>query len=117
MTGEAVGDRMTGWSYQLRLVGPIALTSLLLVGLSGYVAVFLYRQQTTTAAVLAEDIGSRRAAADLEESLSDLAALHRDPHARVGPLHERVANHLRKIRELADKDQEKRMVDALTSAF
>src|SRR5690349_2793925 len=103
-------------SYQLRLVAPTALTSLLLLALCGCLAVFLYRQQTNTAEALGENLGSRRAAADLEESLADLAALHRDPLARVGPVHERIEEHLAAIRTLADKDEERSLVRQLQDA-
>jgi signal transduction histidine kinase len=108
---------MGGVSYQLRLLAPTALTSLLLLALCGNVAVFLYRQQALTAEALGENIGSRRAAADLEESLEDLAALHRDPLTRVGPVHDRVEEHLEAIRELADKEEERALVARLLAAM
>src|SRR5262245_2141524 len=108
---------MSGWSYHFRLVGPTALTSLLLLALCGAVAVFVYRQQTDTAEELGENIGSGRAAADLEECLVDLAALQKDPLARVGPVHERIEEHVAEIRARADKAEEQAWVRQLTAAL
>ncbi len=108
---------MAKQAFHLRLVGPIAWTSLLLLALCVSVAVYLYGLQANTAEALGENIGSRRAAADLEESLLDLVALHRNAVQQVAPLHERVEAHLANIRRYADKPEEKKLVDRLTSSF
>src|ERR687887_216573 len=48
--------------YPARLLVAAALSSLLILGLSGSLAVYLEREQARTAEVHGEDIGSRRAA-------------------------------------------------------
>src|SRR5438270_11706097 len=109
---------MAGRHYHLRLVGPIALTSLLLLGLCTVVAVYLYRQQARTGDDLHENIGSRWAAANLEGSLEDLVALHRDRLERVEPLHRRIDDvHLPAIERFADKPREKELAAALAASF
>jgi signal transduction histidine kinase len=108
---------MTGQNLSLNILGPSLLTSLLLLALSGAGAVVLYQQQSGTADVLGNDIDSRRAAADLEPTLADLAALHRGGSDEVAPLHRRVKEHLDTIARLVDKDEERRLADALRAAF
>jgi signal transduction histidine kinase len=107
---------MTGRNY-LRVVGPVALSSLLLLGLCTAMAVYLYQQQSSTAETLGENIGSRRAAVNLEQSLTDLIALHHGHVGRVDPLHEQVRDQLAAIRELADKDEEKFYAAQLGTQF
>src|SRR5436305_15187399 len=107
---------MAAKTYHLQMVGPIALTSLLLVLCTAF-AVYLYSQQTATAEALGENIGSRQAAGDLEQSLSDLAALHRNGVPNVEPLHRQVEDQLDKVRELADKPRERELVDELVDSY
>jgi two-component system, NtrC family, sensor histidine kinase HydH len=107
---------MAAKTYHLQMVGPIALTSLLLV-LCTVFAVYLYSQQTATAEALGENIGSRQAAGDLEQTLSDLAALHRNGVPNVEPLHRQVQDQLDKVRDLADKPRERELVEELVAAY
>src|SRR5881397_1358650 len=88
------------------LAGTISASALVLL-LCGSVAVYLEREQDRTASVLSENIGSRVAAANAEESLNDLTALHRQGAMEVEPVHERIAGHLAEIDSLADKDRER----------
>jgi signal transduction histidine kinase len=106
------------WSSDFwRLFAPTALMSLALAALCAGGAVYLYRQQTISADVLGENIVSRQAAGDLEETLHDMIALHRDRAARVEPLLERVRKHLSVIADYADKPREEELSTEITSAF
>ena len=78
---------MIRWSSDFwRLFAPTALMSLVLAALCAGGAIYLYRQQTISADVLGENIVSRQAAGDLEETLHDMIALHREQATRVEPL-------------------------------
>src|SRR4051794_40483874 len=103
--------------YQLRILGPTALTSALLLAVCGLASAYLYRQQTGTAAELGENIGSRRAASNLEETLRDLAALRRNGVDEVKPIHDRIAALLREIESFADKPEEQILSRQLADAF
>jgi two-component system sensor histidine kinase HydH len=67
--------------------------------------------------VLNENIGSRRAAADLRETLTDLVALHKRGVTDLEPLHERVQTHLGEIEKLADKSAEKALAERVRDSF
>src|SRR5438132_92202 len=108
---------MVRQGYPFQVAVAIALVSALLLGLGTAGAVIVYRQQRVTAEALGENIGSRKAAAQLEEGLADLIALHQNRAAQVAPLHERIAHHLEQIRKLADKDEEKRLAGELAASF
>src|SRR5262245_57090230 len=108
---------MPGRSDQVRILAPTALTSLLLLAVAAAAGVALYRQQTDTAAELGENIGSRRAATNLEETLRDLIALHRDGVERVEPMHARIADLLRDIDAFADKPREKQLAARLGASY
>jgi two-component system, NtrC family, sensor histidine kinase HydH len=92
-------------------------SSALLLASSVAVAVYLKSQQAQTAEVLGENIGSRRAAANLREILTDLVALHQSGATDMGPLHERVQTHLTEIKRLADKETEKVLARRVTDSF
>jgi two-component system sensor histidine kinase HydH len=102
---------------QLRLIAPTALTSLLLLAVSATAAVYLYLQQTGTAEELRENIGSRQAASNLEETLQDLVAYHRKGDEHVEPLHEKIVQRLAEIESYADKPEEKRLAEELTEGY
>ncbi len=99
--------------YQLRIVGPTAMTSLLLLALCAFVSVYLYRQQTDTAAELNENIGSRRAASNLEEALQRLQADRGDHEELLN----RVQALLTEIEAFADKPRERELADKLMTSF
>jgi signal transduction histidine kinase len=108
---------MTGHDYHVRIMGPTVLTSLLLLTLCALVSVYLYRQQTDTAAELGENIGSRRAASNLEETLRALAAYHRKGDEHVEPLHDEIETLLAEIEKYADKPEEKSIADRLVASY
>lgn len=91
--------------------------TLCLVALSVFTAVSLFHQQSTLAEVLRENVESRRAAVELEECLADIVALENAHIEQVAPLHDRVARHLRSLREVANEHEENRLAGALESSF
>lgn len=104
-------------SYPARLLLVTGASSVLLLASSVGVAVYLNSQQVRTAEVLNENIGSRRAAADLRETLTDLVALHQRGVADLEPLHVRVKGHLAEIERLADKPTEKALAQKVGESF
>ncbi|MBN9120025.1 MAG: histidine kinase [Planctomycetes bacterium] len=104
-------------TYPHRLLLVTGTSSALLLALSIGVAAYLNGQQAQTAHVLNENIGSRRAAAELRETLTDLVALHQRGVADVEPLHERVQIHLDEIARLADKSAERALVQRVADSF
>jgi signal transduction histidine kinase len=108
---------MPGSDYQLRIVAPTVLTSLLLLAVCGVVSVYLYLQQTGTAEALSENLGSRQAASNLEETLQDLAAYLRKGDEHVEPLNEKIEGSLAEIRQFADKPEEKALAEQLQESY
>ncbi|MBP3960147.1 hypothetical protein J8F10_33390 [Gemmata sp. G18] len=104
-------------NYPGRLLLATSVSSALLLATSVAVAVYLNAQQLRTAEVLNENIGSRRAAANLHETLVDLAALHQRGVTNLEPLHERVKSHLAEIVRLADKGAEKDLAERVAESF
>ena len=105
-------------AFQLRIVAPTVLTSLLLVAVCVVVSIYLYGQQTNTADVLKENIDSRRAASNLEETLRDLAALHRAGGAGVEPIHQQRINPLlQDIQTFADKPEEQALAAQVKASY
>jgi signal transduction histidine kinase len=99
------------------LSAPSALVSLLLLGLCTWVSVALFRQQQETAAVLDENVGSRKAAHDLEAVLEELVARHRDGGPGLDDKQNLAEAHLADIQAFADKDEERRLAARLTEDF
>src|SRR6266568_2356117 len=103
---------------RLWFVGPVALTSLCLFALSIATALVLYRQQGSLTEELAENVGSRGAASDLEESLRSLIVLYRQKgNPNFAPLHDRIKEHLDTVERFADKPEEKSKAAALVASF
>src|SRR4051812_7816474 len=96
---------------QVRFLAPIALTSLLLLALGIFAAVYLHEEQKVSAASLRENIDSRRAADDLEVTLLNLIALRRESKRAEGAeaLHKQIDEGLRQVVRLADKAEEARL--------
>src|SRR5262245_34416631 len=92
----------------------VVLTSVFSLGVCVFAAFVLYRQQWTATEDLSENVSSRRAAADLITSLSDLLALLRDRADKVAPLHGRIQAHLQEIERFANKDEERTLTGAVT---
>src|SRR5438105_2819025 len=108
---------MPGRAYQLRIVAPTVLTSLLLLAVCAVVGAYLYVQQTGTAEELTENIGSRQAASNLEETVQDLTAYHRKGDEHVEPLHEKIQHSLAEIESFADKPEEKELTTRLKDSY
>lgn len=103
--------------YPTRLLAFAALSSLTLIGLSGMVSLYLYREQGRTADSLQENIGSRGAAINLEVTLHNLAALHERQLRDVEPLLEQVQTDLNEIERFADKVRERELVHEIVESF
>jgi two-component system sensor histidine kinase HydH len=101
----------------LRVAGPTVLVSLLLVGLCTATAVYLYRQQATTAHMLDEHVVSRKIDHELETAMADLIAVHRDGSDQVEALQERIGTLLTDIQAVAHKDEERALVRQLVHRF
>ncbi|HTK74554.1 MAG TPA: hypothetical protein VL371_04800, partial [Gemmataceae bacterium] len=108
---------MTRLSYPLRFVALLALSSLSLLILCASMAIFLYRMQTVTAEALGENIVSRQAASDLNDSLAQLADRLREGNGDVEHLHKKIKNDLDAISEHADKQAEKELAQRLRDSF
>lgn len=92
---------------QFRFPRPVALTSLLLLGLCAFAAFTLLREQKVATATIGENLVSQREAADLKESLIDLIGLLRDRVEGVHVIHDRIEKHLETIQNYADKPVER----------
>jgi two-component system sensor histidine kinase HydH len=104
-------------TYPFRFLCFTVLSSLLVGALCGSLAVYLNHQQAQTAGVLEENIGSRRAAANLEETLTALIALHRKGTKHVEPLQERAEEHLAEIERYVDKDRERELARQIADSY
>jgi two-component system sensor histidine kinase HydH len=104
-------------TYPLRILLLAAGTSILALALAATLAIYLNHLQAEATNVRRENNASWHAAANLEESLYHLIALHRRNVREVEPLHERVREHLAEIESLADKPQEKVLFHQLDRSF
>jgi signal transduction histidine kinase len=104
-------------SLRWRFLGPLVLISLSLVTLCALTAASLFRQQQALTLVLRENIGSRRAAAELEECLIDLIALLKDHVEAVSALNARLRGHLTAIDTYADQPEEEALAERLADSF
>jgi two-component system, NtrC family, sensor histidine kinase HydH len=101
----------------LHVAGPTVFVSLLLLGLCTATAVYLYRQQATTAQILEENVIGRKIDHDLESAVDDLIAVHRDGSDQVDALHERIRALLAQAQELTAKEEERSLVHQLEHSF
>src|SRR5437762_3077736 len=108
---------MTRLSYPLRFVALVALSSLSLLVLCASMAIFLYRMQSDTADVLGENIVSRQAASDLNDSLAQLAERLRRGSGTDERLHEQIEKDLTAITKYADKPEEMELAAKLRETF
>jgi two-component system sensor histidine kinase HydH len=104
-------------NLSLRLTGPTIFVSLLLFGLCIAVAVYLSWQQASTSASLTENVGSRKAAHDLEMKLQEVVPLLPTGSREVEALHEQIRSLLDEADRFADKDQERYLVRQLNDSF
>jgi two-component system sensor histidine kinase HydH len=100
-----------------RILWPVSLVAICLVILCVFTAVSLFHQHATIAGVFSENVASRKAAAELEECLTDLIALEHARVETVAPLHARARTHLKKITELADEPDEQLLAARMTNMF
>src|SRR5204862_7536973 len=84
--------------YPTRFLVVTAATSFLLLSSTVAIGVYLNGERARTDEELGQNIGSRRAATRLVETLTDLLALRAQGVQEVTPLHDRVASHLEDIR-------------------
>ena len=103
--------------FPRRLVWPSLASGAILVLVSAATGVALYRQQTDVAALLAENLGSRRAAADLNEALTDLQLVVHDRGDRVGGLTARIDGLLDAVHVYANQPDEVALADAVAASF
>src|ERR1043166_2796369 len=103
--------------YPKRFLLVTIATSLLLLSSTAGIGVYLNAERARTSAELRESIGSRRAAAALEETLTDLLALRDRGVQEVPPLHERVGEHLAEIQRYANKDRERELAQGIEVSF
>lgn len=101
----------------LRMAGPTILMGLVLLATSTVAAVYLRLEQTRTADVLREDVGSRRIAHDLETTIENLLTLLRDGSTQVDGLNENIRTLLAAASAHADKAEEVMLVGRLTVSF
>src|SRR5882724_6627293 len=101
----------------LRVAGPTVLVSVLLLGLCTATAVYLYRQQATTAQILEENVVSRKIDHELETAMNDLIAVPRDSRDQVEALHEEIRALLAHAQEVAATEEEGGLVRQLAHSF
>jgi two-component system sensor histidine kinase HydH len=99
------------------IVGLSAFLSLLLFGVCAVTAGYLYWQLRITERNLAEDVGSRKAAQDLETTLMNLVSLLEHGSDQVEALHERIDSLLGEVSRLADKQEEIRLAAQLRRGY
>lgn len=104
-------------SLSLRVAGPTVLMSVLLLGLCTAAAVYLYRQQATTAEILARNVVSRQLDHALETVVDELVTVQREGSDQVEALHERIQVLLAQAQELAETEEERRLVRQLEHSF
>lgn len=80
-------------------------------------AFYFYRQQAATAESLGENIGSRKAARNVEIALEDLIQHLGAGSDQAGVFAAKVKHELAEARRLADKDEEERLVRELEASY
>ena len=108
---------MTLRSYPGRLLLATAVSSGIVLAVSGTVAYHLQREQARTVELLSEDIGSRGAAINLEATLNNLIALHQQGARDVEPLHAQFRSDLMEIERYADQQEERELARRVADRF
>ncbi|MFT3883650.1 MAG: ATP-binding protein [Gemmatales bacterium] len=103
--------------YPSRLLRFALGSSLILLVLCGTLAIYFYLQQTRTAEVLGENIGSRGAAVNLENTLNDLLALHDRGVKEVEAVQDKAFQHLQAIEQFVDKPEEQVLAKRLSESL
>jgi hypothetical protein len=97
----------------LRVAGPTVLVRLLRLGLCPATAVYLYRQQATTAHLLDAQVVSRTIDHERETAIADLIAAHREGSDEVEALHEQIRPLLTAIQAVTSTEEERHLVRQL----
>ena len=103
--------------YPQRLLFLTTLSSGLVLVAGGTVAVHLARDQARKAEELGENIGSRRAASNLEEAVVELLRRHQLGEDDVGELHDRIDRRIGQIEDRADKPEERQLTAGIAEGF
>ena len=98
---------------RLRFLLPAAAGTVVLTALCIITALFLFQQQSVMTSILRESVTSRKAAVELEASLYEISALLHDNVDDVSGLHDRLNEHLVRLRTVADQPEEKEAARAL----
>jgi two-component system sensor histidine kinase HydH len=106
-------SRSSNLSYLLPIVASSSVSFALCVAMS----VFLFREQSTSAITLGENISTQRACADLEESVTDLIVLLKDRVEGVAALNDRVLLHIETSRKYVNSPEEHALLDKIDSSF
>ena len=104
-------------SYPARLLLLTTILSALTMVFCVLIATWLNTAQSSTAEILRENIGSRREADSLEESLTLLLEKHKNRDHEVELSHQRVLLHLGGLEALADKLREQELTSQLQRRF
>jgi two-component system, NtrC family, sensor histidine kinase HydH len=102
---------------QIRYLRPLALISLLLLGLCAIAATLLWQQQDSTNKALHDNLNKRRAVADLLENSKDVSVLLRDGVDKVEHVHDRIYGHLKEVQAYAAKFADPSKVKNLLASF
>jgi signal transduction histidine kinase len=92
-------------------------SGLLSFGFCAAMTVFIFREQSISAAALEENLQSHRAAADLEENIADLAVLLRARVEGAATLNEPILQRIAAAKELADSPEEAALVQRVDESF
>lgn len=101
----------------LRTVWPTMLVAAILLGVCITAAAYLRQEQARSAAVLGEDVDSRRVAYDLETTVDNLRVLLEHDNTQVDDLHHAIRNLLTRVDGFANKEEERRLVNQLMETF
>jgi signal transduction histidine kinase len=104
-------------NFPSRIAWLTASLSLLLLVVCTVAAANLYLQLRTTGVSLTENVGSRKAAHDLETTLENLADLLQHGSDQVDVLNARIAGLLDEVTRWADKEEEARLVGQLRRSY
>jgi signal transduction histidine kinase len=102
---------------RLRVFWIVTLVTLGLVLLCTVIAVSLFREQDRITRVLKENVGSRKAAVELEECLAGLIAQEKDRVESVSALQNRALTHLQALSVYADHPEEQQLYQQTAGAF
>src|SRR5437764_7885878 len=94
-------------NFHVKLVAPVAATSLLMFALCTLLVVLVFQQQRGLSSALGEDIASRSAAARLEESLANLMRLLPGNLEGARSLHDEIKGNLAEVQRHANKEKER----------